>query len=179
METHAPTGAAEAALQDRQNALFAALDRLGVPHETIHHPPIFTVEEGRKLRLGAPGAHTKNLFVSDKAGAEFLIMAEGARRANLKAVARALGAGRFSFVKPPRMLETLGVAPGSVTALALMNAAARGIQPVIDAPLLKAPRLYCHPLVNTASTALRPADLMRFLESFGFQPTILDIEAPG
>jgi Ala-tRNA(Pro) deacylase len=48
--------------------LFTFLDRLGVPHSTVTHPPLFTVEESRALRGRIPGGHTKNLFLRDKKG---------------------------------------------------------------------------------------------------------------
>ena len=49
-------------------ALFAALDRLGVAHPTVSHPPLFTVEQSRSLRGSIAGGHTKNLFLRDKKG---------------------------------------------------------------------------------------------------------------
>ena len=39
--------------------LFAALDRLGIPHPTVSHPPLFTVEQSQGLRGAIPGGHTK------------------------------------------------------------------------------------------------------------------------
>ena len=55
--------------------LFAALDRLGIAHPTVSHPPLFTVEQSRSLRGSIAGGHTKNLFLRDKKGALFLVTA--------------------------------------------------------------------------------------------------------
>ena len=52
--------------------LFAALDTLGIQHETVKHPPVFTVEQAAKLRGQIPGGHTKNLFLRDKKNALYL-----------------------------------------------------------------------------------------------------------
>ena len=55
--------------------LFAALDRLGIAHPTVSHPPLFTVEQSQSLRGSIAGGHTKNLFLRDKKGALFLVTA--------------------------------------------------------------------------------------------------------
>ena len=55
--------------------LFAALDRLGIAHPTVRHPPLFTVEQSQGLRGTIAGGHTKNLFLRDKKGALFLVTA--------------------------------------------------------------------------------------------------------
>src|SRR2546430_7192301 len=59
--------------------LFAYLDRLGIAHPTVTHPPVFTIEEARELRGQIAGAHTKNLFLRDKRGALYLVTARGRR----------------------------------------------------------------------------------------------------
>ena len=87
MESARPTTPAE---------LFAALDRLGITHTTVRHPPLFTVEQSRTLRGTIPGGHTKNLFLRDKKGALYLVTAEEVAAIELKSLHRRLGApGRF------------------------------------------------------------------------------------
>ena len=78
--------------------LFAYLDRLGIKHSTVSHPPLFTVEQSQALRGQIPGGHTKNLFLKDKKDALFLVVALEDARIDLKGLHRLLGAtGRFSF----------------------------------------------------------------------------------
>ena len=55
--------------------LFAFLDTLGIAHKTVTHPAVFTVEEARALRGAVTGGHTKNLFLRDKKGAPYLVVA--------------------------------------------------------------------------------------------------------
>ena len=99
--------------------LFACLDRLGIAHATVTHPPLFTVEESRALRGKIPGGHSKNLFLRDKKGAVFLVTALEDAAIELKSLHRTLGAnGRFSFGSTELMRETLGIEPGSVTPFA-------------------------------------------------------------
>ena len=55
--------------------LFAYLDSLAIGHKTVDHPRVFTVEEARALRGDQPGGYTKNLFLRDKKGALYLVVA--------------------------------------------------------------------------------------------------------
>src|SRR3569833_2847341 len=77
--------------------LFAYLDQLGIAHSTVSHPPLFTVEQSQALRGTIPGGHTKNLFLKDKRGALFLVVALEDAVLPLKSLHGPLNAGRFSF----------------------------------------------------------------------------------
>ena len=102
--------------------LFAYLDRLGIAAQDGTHPPLFTVEKSRELRGTIPGGHTKNLFLRDKKGAPFLVVALEDAAIELKSLHRLLGAtGRFSFGSAELMRDLLGVEPGSVTPFAAIN----------------------------------------------------------
>src|SRR5437763_7361596 len=104
--------------------LFAFLDRLGIAHTTVSHPPLFTVEQSQALRGSIPGGHTKNLFLKDKKGALFLVTALDNAAIELKSLHRLLGAsGRFSFGSADLMRATLGIEPGAVAPLGAMNVA--------------------------------------------------------
>src|SRR5215475_9737155 len=116
--------------------LFALLDRLGIAHRTVSHPPLFTVEESRTLRGQIPGGHTKNLFLKDKKGALYLVTALEDAVIELKSLHRRLGAaGRFSFGAADLMRETLGIEPGAVTPFAALNDGERRVSVVLDAEL--------------------------------------------
>ncbi len=156
--------------------LFAYLDSLGIAHETIEHPPVFTVEEAQRHTHHLPGGHTKNLFLEDKAGGLWLVTCLDAQPVKVNALARLLGAPRFSFGKPERLLEALGVEPGSVTALALINDTERRVRPVLDTKLLAHELVNCHPLTNTATTTLKASDLVRFMTAQGYAPLELDLD---
>lgn len=160
--------------------LFALLDSLDISHRTVDHPPIFTVEEGRDYKADMPGGHSKNLFLKDKKGALTLAVAHCDTRVDLVGLGKALGAkGRLSFGKPELMTEILGVIPGAVTPFTLMNASAKGLSMVIlDLRLLAYDPVWFHPLENTASTAVSPDGLLRFVEACGFKPQLADLAAP-
>jgi len=153
--------------------LFAALDALGIEHATVKHPPLFTVEQSRQLRGQIPGGHTKNLFLRDKKGALFLVVALENAVIDLKGLHRLLGAsGRFSFGSADLLREVWGVAPGSVTPFGAINDVAHRVTVVLDAPMMEQALLNYHPLVNTMTTAIGRDDLVRFLDWTGHPPRI-------
>ena len=157
--------------------LLARLEALGIAADTRRHRPVFTVAESRELREGMPGAHCKTLFFKDKKGALWLAAAAADRRLDLKALAGLLGSARLSFASPDRVREHLGVEPGAVSPFALVNDPAAAIAVALDAEIMAAGLVNFHPLVNDRTTAIRPADLARFLEACGHRPRVLDLEA--
>jgi len=153
--------------------LFAYLDSLGIAHQTVTHPAVFTVEEGRELRGSIAGGHTKNLFLRDKKGMPFLVVAEEDAAIELRALHRLLGAtGRFSFGSAELMRELLAVEPGSVTPFAVINDTAHRVTVVLDAAMMTHPTLNFHPLRNTGTTTISREGLLKFLESTGHKPRI-------
>jgi Ala-tRNA(Pro) deacylase len=152
--------------------LFAFLDRLGVNHKTVEHPPLFTVEQSRTLRGTIPGGHTKNLFLKDKKGALFLVTALEDAEIELKSLHHQFGRGRFSFGSPELLRAVLGVEPGSVTPFGALNDSNRAVTVVLDAPMLEHAALNFHPLVNTMTTTIARDGLLRFLTATGHEPRI-------
>ncbi|MBX3552118.1 MAG: prolyl-tRNA synthetase associated domain-containing protein [Pseudolabrys sp.] len=153
--------------------LFAALDRLGISHATVTHPPLFTVAESRDLRGKIPGGHTKNLFLRDKKAAVYLVVASEDAVIDLKGLHRRLGAsGRFSFGSADLMMELLGVRPGSVTPFGVINDTEHRVTVVLDAAMMEHAVLNYHPLDNTMTTSIGRDDLVRFLEATGHPPRI-------
>ncbi len=159
--------------------LFARLDRLGIPHRTYHHPPVFTVAEAAALRGNLPGGHCKSLVLTDKKGGLWLLVALEERRIDLKRLAAALGAPRFSFGSGELLHAVLGVRPGSVTPFALANDKAHQVTVVLDGAMLDHDPLNYHPLENDKTTAIAPRDLLRFIADCGHRPRILDLDAAG
>ncbi len=153
--------------------LFACLDRLHIPHRTVSHPPLFTVAESRDGRSRVPGGHTKNLFLKDKRGTYFLVVALEDAVIELKSLHRRLGAtGRFSFGSAEAMWELLGVTPGSVTPFAAINDVDREVTVVLDAAMMAHELLNYHPLVNTMTTSIGWDGRVAFFTAMGHSPRI-------
>lgn len=156
--------------------LMRFLEELEIEVTTYHHPPLFTVEESRRLRGEIPGAHTKNLFLKDRKGRFFLVTAEEDAELDLKTMHRAIGAsGRLSFGKPDDLMELLGVVPGAVTVFGAINDTQNKVTLVLDADLLEYDVINAHPLHNAATTSIGTQDLLQFLRSTGHEPLVLKL----
>lgn len=158
--------------------LFRRLAALGIETETSCHAPLFTVAESKSLRGDIPGAHCKSLFLRDKKGVMWLVVALEDRGLDLRSLAALIGAARLSFASPARLRRRLGVEPGSVTPFALINDTGADEEPVrvvLDAEMMAAPVVNYHPLTNLATTSVAPADLLVFIADCGHNPEIVDL----
>jgi Ala-tRNA(Pro) deacylase len=72
------------------------------------------------------------------------------------------------------MEATLGITPGSVTALALINDTTRSVAFVLDQVLFDAKVVNFHPLTNTATTSLSQSGFRAFLDALSVRPIIVD-----
>lgn len=155
--------------------LLADLDALAIPFTAHEHVAVFTVAESDTVNAAIPGAHTKNLFLKDAGGAFWLVTVPGEARVDLKALPAAIGCKRVSFGKADDMQRLLGIAPGSVTPLAAINAAPGSITVVLDAGLAAAQRVNVHPLCNTGTIGLAGATILDLLRHWGHEPLIASI----
>jgi Ala-tRNA(Pro) deacylase len=160
--------------------LLEHLARLGIEAVTTRHEAAFTVEQSKHLTGHIAGAHTKNLFVKDKKGRLFLVVAEHERRIDLKRLHEVIGAsGRLSFCNPGQMLAHLGVTPGSVTALAVIHDVDHAVTVILDAGIMAHGMVNCHPLINTMTTTLPRDGLMAFFRATGHEPVVTMLPEPA
>src|SRR4029077_12230688 len=128
--------------------------------ERHSHPPVMTVEESLRLVPKLRGMKTKNLFLRDKKGRRhFLVTVPHDLAVGLDALSAALDAQKLGFASVERLLQHLGIKPGSVSLLALFNDKASAVEFVIDRRLWDAGAVQAHPLVNSQTLVLDHADL--------------------
>lgn len=159
----------------REARLLADIAALGIAHRLYEHPAVFTVEESRAIKTEIDCLHTKNLFLKDAKGEFFLITVPAEARVDLKSVPAVIRSKRLSFGKPDEMDSLIGIKPGSVTPLAMINAVAGSIQLVLDVPLAGMEDIGVHPLRNTATVTLAGTDVLKLAEHWGHQPKVADI----
>jgi Ala-tRNA(Pro) deacylase len=166
-------------IPDASRDLLARLDAMGVVTTTHHHPAVFTVAESGAIKESLPGAHSKNLFLKDRKGRLFLVVAQHSTRIDLKRLHETIGAsGRLSFGSADLLREVLRVEPGSVTPFAVINDPEGRVTVILDAKLMAADLLNFHPLVNTMTTAIARDDLVGFLLSTGHEPRTENLPEP-
>lgn len=154
----------------------AWLDARGVPYQRFEHPAVFTCEAADALvPAAAVGIQTKNLFLRDKKGRRhWLVVTDCNKAVDLKALAPLLGADNLSLGSPERLARHLGVTPGSVTVLALVNDPGRLVSLVVDRDIA-GQTWRCHPLVNTATLTLPWPSVEAFLAAAGHRPEMVAV----
>lgn len=156
-------------------AAFLAHHRIDT--QRFDHPPVMTVEESERLVPKLPGAKTKNLFLRNKKGdRHFLVTVPHDLVVDLNALGVRLGAGRLGFASAERLQRHLGITPGSVSLLALVNDTAHVVEFVIDHRLWEAQAVHAHPLRNDATLVIPHAALERFLDATGHAVRVLRID---
>lgn len=158
-----------------EDGLCQDLAALGIAHDLQEHAAVFTVAESSALDARIPGAHSKNLFLKDAGGAFCLVTVPAAIRVDLKALPQAIGCKRVSFARAEDMVRLIGITPGSVTPLAMINAAPGSVRVVIEEGLARAARVNVHPLRNTATVGLAGADIVRLLRHWEHEPLVAAI----
>ena len=157
-------------------ALMERLSAMGIAYTLHHHKPVFTADEAAFLVDEISGCHVKNLFVRDKKERMALIVVPDELSLDLKALAPAIGLDRLSFGSPERLWDNLGVRPGSVCPYAVLNDTKCAVKLVLHKGVADADIVVAHPMINTMSIAVKSADMLRFLESTGHIPQIIDLK---
>src|SRR5438045_8548468 len=156
------------------SSLHEFLTRHAIDAERHEHPAVMTVEESERLVPRLPGAKTKNLFLRDKKGERHLLVTvPHDLSVDLKALGTTLGVDRLGFASADRLMKYLGVSPGSVSLLGLVNDTDHAVEFVIDRRLWDADAVHAHPLVNTATMVIPHAQPERFLAATGHPPRVV------
>ena len=148
--------------------VYQALEVLGIAFDSYEHPPVFTSEDVEAHWRDIPATPVKNLFLRNKKGnREYLVIVGVEKRVDLQQLVKVIGDDRLSFGSPDRLMQTLGLTPGSVSPFGLIHEGSRDVQVIIDSDLRQAERLIFHPNINTASVTISFSDLEKFLASRG------------
>lgn len=158
--------------------LFDLLRARGIAYQRCDHPEVFTTAQAEQLVPPLPGAKAKNLFLRDNHSTRrFLLVVPYAKRVDLAQLAAQLSIRKLSFASADELQAVLGVTPGAVSVLALVNDPDHRAKLLVDAETWAAEAIQCHPLVNTATVVMSHDDLQRFLEATGHTPFVLDVPA--
>ena len=156
--------------------IYEFLDSIDVSYERFDHPAVYTVSEAKKLSPEMDGASTKNLFLRDKKGIRhFLVVVPQDKQVDLKELSSILEVSRLSFASPDRLKKYLGIEPGSVSILALLNDPEKTVEVFVDNELWNAEIILCHPLVNTSTLAITRDGIKQFLEKTGHNLMLVEI----
>lgn len=139
----------------------------GVLFEVTEHGAVYNMEELDAVPLPYPDRDAKNLFVrDDKKRNYYLITVRGDKRVDLKEFQRAQGTRKLSFASPEDLAALLGLIPGAVTPLGLLNDEERRVTLYLDAAFGDGP-VGVHPNDNTATVWLKAPDLVKLIGDHG------------
>lgn len=156
--------------------LFERFAKLAITASVVPYPSHSTAEEGKALRGYLPGTFTKNLLLKDKKGRLFLIAFHEDRALDLKSLHTKIGAnGRLGFAPAERMEALLGVLPGALTPLGIINDTDGLVTVVVDAVLLDSAQINFHPLAQEESVGLAPTELLAFIRSCDREPLVVQL----
>lgn len=151
------------------------LERLEIPFDLMEHEAVMTVAESALIRRNFPGMLCKCLFLKDRDG-YWLLAIPAALRVDLKKLAASLGGKRLSFASREELQALLGLSPGAVSLLGVVNDSGGKVRVLLDNAVAcsESPLLF-HPMVNTATVRLGANELIRFLEYVKHNPAILSV----
>ncbi len=147
-----------------QEELLNVLDKIGISYTNHEHPAVFTVEQADLYHEGIDGVHSKNLFFKDRKKNLILIVTLSDKPIKIKEVETKINTKGLTFGKPEVLAEVLGVIPGAVTPLAVINAKNHDLRLILDEEMMEHELLNYHPIVNTATTTIAAKDLLKFME---------------
>lgn len=164
----------------REMAAYDYLDKLHIDYRRVDHAPAMTMEDCAEIDAVLGVQMCKNLFLCNRQKTDFyLLLMPGDKPFRTKVLSNQLGVARLSFGSAEDMEAKLGLLPGAVSVMGLINDREGQVRLLIDKELLSEGEIGCHPCVNTSSVAFSMADLIeRVLPAtgHGFTPVDLSCE---
>ena len=159
-----------------QQQVYAYLEERRIPYEVTEHEAVYNMAEASAVCLPYPEAEAKNLFVrDDKKRNYYLITVKGDKRVDLKAFRRKHQTRGLSFASAEELQAILGLIPGAVTPLGLLNDEEGNVELFMDQEFLEPPALIgVHPNDNRATVWLGTEDLLRILREQGTNVTVTE-----
>ena len=161
-------------LEDR---CYDLLDRLGIQYYRVDHDHADTIEMCEEVEKLLGCRICKNLFLTNRQQTDYyLLIMPGEKPFKTKLLSKQIGSARLSFASPEHMAELLGVTPGSVSVLGLMNDIEGKVRLLVDRDLLREENFGCHPCRNTSSLRFTSGELFdKLLPALGHEPVFVDL----
>lgn len=151
------------------------LNKSGINYEITEHKAVFNMEELVEVKLPYPEFDAKNLFVrDDKKQNYYLITVKGDKRVNLKEFRKKYGLRNLSFASAEELMKIMGLTPGSVTPLGLLNDEEHIVKFYLDSEF-NGTLIGVHPNDNTATVWLKSEDLIKIIKEHGNEVSLAEI----
>ena len=162
------------------DTLLETLIEWSISYNLFEHVPLRTVEDSKKVEgifisTENGGGHVKNLYLRDKKKRNILLVAEQDQAIDLKKLSKNLNFSNLSFGSPERLMQNLGVRPGAVTPLSMINGVNNNVSLFMDKALRNKTVIYIHPLVNDRTIEMTIENLEKFFSKIGVNFEWIDL----
>ncbi len=153
------------------------LDSLSIGYWRAEHSPADTVECCKQVEKVIGVNIYKNLFLCNRQKTAFYLLVMPALKPFRTSIfSKLIGSSRLSFADEENMEKYLGLSPGSVSVLGLMNDKDGAVRLVIDRDIVSSDYFRCHPCVNTATLKIKTSDLLeKLLPAIGHIPEFVEL----
>ena len=174
---HLYTGRPAEARSETEDRCYDFLDRLGISYARVDHEHADTIEACELVEDLLGCRICKNLFLCNRQQTDFyLLLMPGQKPFKTKILSKQIGSARLSFADTDHMRDILGLTPGSVSVLGLMNDREKRVRLLMDRELLSDQYFGCHPCLNTSSLRIAMEDLTgKILPELGYEPLLVDL----
>ena len=153
--------------QMNKDGICRLLTSMGISYELTEHKAVFNMEELNAVELPYPEWDAKNLFVrDDKKRNYYLITVKGDKRVDLKQFRRQHGLRALTFASAEELLAIMGLTPGSVSPLGILNDTENRVRFYLDAEFT-GNVIGIHPNDNTATLWMQADGLMKLVLEHG------------
>ena len=157
-------------------AVYQALDTMGIAYEVVHHPPANSTEEADAYIEGHVGVRSKTLLLCNrKKTAYYLLVMDDAKRLDMKQLGGLLGEKGMQFASAEQLWQKMALTPGVVSLFGLLNNSQRDIQICLDKEMLSQSRISFHPNDNSQTLFMAMADVFRFADGLAYGHTVVDL----
>lgn len=155
--------------------IYGLLKEKSIWHEITEHGEVYTMEDLSHVELPYPEADAKNLFVrDDKKRNYYLITVTSDKRVDLKEFKNKYGTAKLSFASADDLMAIMGLIPGAVTPLGLLNDAQCKVKLFLDSAFAGG-LIGVHPNENTATVWLKTEDLINLIRESGNEVQLVEI----
>lgn len=152
------------------------LDELTIPFEIVEHPPALTTEEADGYIEGVEGVRTKSMFLTNKKKtAYYLVIMDDQKRLDMEVLKEITGEKRIKMASTDSLMEKMKLPAGVVSIFGLLNNEEKDIKVYIDKEITEEKRMSFHPNVNTKTIFLNTEEVFKFLDSFGYNYSIVEL----
>ena len=160
-----------------KESIYEFLKNKNIWYLVEEHKCIYNMDELKNVDLKYPEYDAKNVFLTDdKKSKYYLISLKGDKKVDIKEFKNKYNTRHLSFAKENDLKEILGITPGSVTLLGVLNDNERKVSVYIDEYFLKGKGIIgVHPLKNDATVWLKANDLTKIIKEHGNEVNIIKI----